>query len=190
MAALVCCVVLHAIWGLFMVLNACWAFYEPMIFASSTPVENYSYPLDDHSSSITMPSALPLSICPISSVPPPTQSVPHLQTPLPDASRPQVQIRVGRECPERAKPPSGSRSGVRDSAVCPHIKDGQLGAGHGSAAAKQSKISRRRATNGWMPVGVATEKEVFIMVRIWVGLAWDIGSFFKKTKHLGTQSKT
>uniref|UniRef100_A0A673I6W8 Bromo adjacent homology domain containing 1 n=1 Tax=Sinocyclocheilus rhinocerous TaxID=307959 RepID=A0A673I6W8_9TELE len=77
--------------------------------------------------------------------------------------RPQVQIRVGRECPQRAKPPSGSRSGVRDSAVCPHIKDGQLGAGHGSGAAKQSKISRRRATNGWLPVGVATEKEVFIV---------------------------
>uniref|UniRef100_A0A673HZC6 Bromo adjacent homology domain containing 1 n=1 Tax=Sinocyclocheilus rhinocerous TaxID=307959 RepID=A0A673HZC6_9TELE len=63
--------------------------------------------------------------------------------------RPQVQIRVGRECPQRAKPPSGSRSG--------------LGAGHGSGAAKQSKISRRRATNGWLPVGVATEKEVFIV---------------------------
>uniref|UniRef100_A0A8C2EFV2 Bromo adjacent homology domain containing 1 n=1 Tax=Cyprinus carpio TaxID=7962 RepID=A0A8C2EFV2_CYPCA len=125
--------------------------------------EDYSYPLDDHSSSITMPSALPLSICPISSVPPPTQSVPHLQTPLPDAGRPQVQIRVGRECPQRAKPPSGSRSGVQESAVCPHIKDGQLGAGHGSGAAKQSKISRRRATNGWLPVGVAAEKEVFIV---------------------------
>ncbi|XP_016323444.1 bromo adjacent homology domain-containing 1 protein-like isoform X3 [Sinocyclocheilus anshuiensis] len=125
--------------------------------------EDYSYPLDDHSSSITMPSALPLSICPISSVPPPTQSVPHLKTPLPDAGQPQVQIRVGRECPQRAKPPSGSRSGVRDSAVCPHIKDGQLGAGHGSSAAKQSKISRRRPTNGWLPVGVATEKEVFIV---------------------------
>uniref|UniRef100_A0A672RH14 Uncharacterized LOC107563382 n=1 Tax=Sinocyclocheilus grahami TaxID=75366 RepID=A0A672RH14_SINGR len=30
-------------------------------------------------------------------------------------------------------------------------------------SAKQSKISRRRATNGWLPVGVATEKEVFIV---------------------------
>lgn len=158
-------------------------------------VEDYSYPLDDHSSSITMPSAMPLSICPISSVPPPTQSVPHLQTPLSDASRPQVQIRVGRECPQRAKPPSGSRSGVRDSAVCPHIKDGQLGAGHGSGSAKQPKISRRRATNGWLPVGVATEKEVFIVVRTRVALSWDgvntdrcIASFLKR--HLGAQSKT
>lgn len=125
--------------------------------------EDYSYPLDEHSSSISIPPALPLSICPISNVPPPTQPVPHLQTPLDDASRAQVQIRVGRECPQRAKPPSGSRSGVRDSAVCPHIKDGQLGAVHGSTAAKQSKINRRRATNGWLPVGVATEKEVFIV---------------------------
>ncbi|XP_065144435.2 bromo adjacent homology domain-containing 1 protein [Paramisgurnus dabryanus] len=125
--------------------------------------EDYSYPLDEHSSSISIPPALPLSICPISNVPPPTQPVPHLQTPLDDASRAQVQIRVGRECPQRAKPPSGSRSGVRDSAVCPHIKDGQLGAVHGSTAAKQSKINRRRATNGWLPVGVATEKDVFIV---------------------------
>ncbi|TRZ01500.1 hypothetical protein DNTS_025274 [Danionella cerebrum] len=125
--------------------------------------EDYSYPLDDHSSSITMPAALPLSICPISSVPPPTQPVPHLQTPLPDTARPQVQIRVGRECPQRAKAPSGSRSGVRDSAVYPHIKDGQLGSGHGSSSGKQSKVNRRRATNGWLPVGVATEKEVFIV---------------------------
>ncbi|XP_051502063.1 bromo adjacent homology domain-containing 1 protein-like [Myxocyprinus asiaticus] len=123
--------------------------------------EDYSYPLDDHSSSISMPPALPLSICPISNVSPPTQSVPHLQSSLPD--RPQVQIRVGRECPQRAKPPSGSCSGVRDSAICPHIKDGQLGAGHGSTTAKQSKINRRRATNGWLPVGVATEKEIFIV---------------------------
>ncbi|XP_052001624.1 bromo adjacent homology domain-containing 1 protein-like [Xyrauchen texanus] len=125
--------------------------------------EDYSYPLDDHSSSFSMPSALPLSICPISSVPPPTQSVPHLQSPLPDSGRPQVQIRVGRECPQRAKAPSGSCSGVRNSAAFPHIKDGQLGAGHGSTAAKQSKINHHRATNGWLPVGVATEKEVFIV---------------------------
>lgn len=142
-----------------------------------------------------MPSAMPLSICPISSVPPPTQSVPHLQTPLSDASRPQVQIRVGRECPQRAKPPSGSRSGVRDSAVCPHIKDGQLGAGHGSGSAKQPKISRRRATNGWLPVGVATEKEVFIVVCTPVALSWDgvntdwcIASFLKR--HLGARQIT
>lgn len=136
-----------------------------MFFLPSPPAEDYSYPLDDHSSSISIPPTLPLSICPISNVPPPTPPVPHLQTTLPDPGRPQVQIRVGRECPQRAKPPSGSRSGVRESAVCPHIKDGQLGTVHGSTAAKQSKINRRRATNGWLPVGVATEKDVFIVVR-------------------------
>lgn len=129
------------------------------------PVEDYPYPLDEHSPSIPMSPALPLSVCPIPSVPSAAQPVPHLQPPLPDAGRPQVQLHVGRECPQSAKPPSSSRSGMRDSAVCPHIKDGQLGASHGNPATKQPKIGRRRATNGWLPVGTATEKEVFIVVR-------------------------
>ncbi|KAI4900402.1 hypothetical protein NFI96_017784 [Prochilodus magdalenae] len=126
-------------------------------------MEDYPYPLDEHSPSIPMSPALPLSVCPIPSVAPAAQSVPHLQPPLPDAGRPQVQLRMGRECPQSAKPPSSSPSGIRDSTGCRHMKDGQLGAGHGSPAAKQPKISRRRATNGWLPVGTATEKEVFIV---------------------------
>ncbi|KAK1793497.1 hypothetical protein P4O66_011875, partial [Electrophorus voltai] len=126
-------------------------------------MEDYPYPLDRHSPSIPMSPALPLSVCPIPGVPPTAQAVPHLQPPLPDAGRPQVQLRMGRECPRRAKAPGNSRSGLRDAAVCPHMKDSQLGAGHGGHAAKQPKISRRRATNGWLPVGTASEKEVFIV---------------------------
>ncbi|KAI5616823.1 bromo adjacent-likey domain-containing 1 protein isoform X2, partial [Silurus asotus] len=126
-------------------------------------MEDYPYPLDKHSPSISMAPTMPLSVCPIPSVPAATQPMPHLQSPLPDTGRPQVQLRVGRECPQSAKPPSSSRSAIRDTAVCPHVKEGQLGAGHCNPSTKQAKISRRRATNGWLPVGTAAEKEVFIV---------------------------
>ncbi|TSN67137.1 Bromo adjacent homology domain-containing 1 protein [Bagarius yarrelli] len=96
-------------------------------------MEDYPYPLDKHSPSISMPPSLPLSVCPIASVPAATQPIPHLQSPLPDTGHPQVQLR------------------------------GQLGASHGSPSTKQAKIGRRRATNGWLPVGTAAEKEVFIV---------------------------
>ncbi|XP_076834468.1 bromo adjacent homology domain-containing 1 protein isoform X2 [Brachyhypopomus gauderio] len=126
-------------------------------------MEDYPYPLDKHSPSVPISQSLPLSMCPIPGVPPTAQAVPHLQPPLPDAGRPQVQLRVGRECPQRAKAPGSSRSGLRDTAVCPHMKESQLGTGHGGPATKQPKIGRRRATNGWLPVGTAAEKEVFIV---------------------------
>ncbi|KAJ8399485.1 hypothetical protein AAFF_G00411970 [Aldrovandia affinis] len=125
--------------------------------------EDFPSALEDRSPSIPVWPALPLSSCPVPSVPPAARSVPHLQTLLSDPSQPQVQLRVARECPQSAKPPSGSRSGVRNSTGCPHIKDSQLSPGHGSNTSKQQRISRRRATNGWLPVGVPTEKEVFIV---------------------------
>ncbi|XP_035285216.1 bromo adjacent homology domain-containing 1 protein isoform X2 [Anguilla anguilla] len=113
--------------------------------------EEFPSSLEDRSPSIPVWPALPLSSCPVPSVPPAA-----LQTLLSDPSQPQAQLRVARECPQSAKPPSGSRSGVRNSTGCPH-------AGHGSNTGKQQRISRRRATNGWLPVGVPTEKEVFIV---------------------------
>ncbi|KAG7465609.1 hypothetical protein MATL_G00155340 [Megalops atlanticus] len=125
--------------------------------------EEFPASLEDRSPSIPVWPALPLSSCPVPSVPPAGQSVPHLQTLLSDPSQPQVQLRVARECPQSAKPPSGSRSGVRSSSGCPHIKDGQLAPGHAANTSKQQRISRRRGTNGWLPVGVPTEKEVFIV---------------------------
>ncbi|KPP68196.1 bromo adjacent-like domain-containing 1 protein-like [Scleropages formosus] len=120
--------------------------------------------LEDRSPSIPVSPALPLSGCPVPSVPPAGQSAPHLSTLLSDPSQPQVQLRVARECPQSAKPPSGSRSGVRSSASCPHLSDSQLAPSRSSGTAnKQQKITRRRATNGWLPVGVPTEKEIFIV---------------------------
>ncbi|XP_010877779.1 bromo adjacent homology domain-containing 1 protein isoform X2 [Esox lucius] len=109
----------------------------------------------------------PPSGCPASpSAPPSAQSVPRLRTPLSDPSQPQVPLHVARECPQSAKAPSGSRSEVPGGspAVCPHIQDRQqLGPScrATSRAAKQHRISRRRATNGWLPVGLPFKKEVF-----------------------------
>ncbi|KAJ8288548.1 hypothetical protein COCON_G00012070 [Conger conger] len=119
--------------------------------AHKIKTEEFPSSLEDRSPSIPVWPALPLSSCPVPSVPPAA-----LQTLLSDPSQPQAQLRVARECPQSAKPPSGSRSGVRSSTGCPH-------AGHGSNTSKQQRISRRRATNGWLPVGVPTEKEVFIV---------------------------
>ncbi|KAJ8291128.1 hypothetical protein GJAV_G00021700 [Gymnothorax javanicus] len=120
--------------------------------AHKIKTEEFPTALDDRSPSIPVWPALPLSSCPVPSMPPAA-----LQTLLSDPSQPQAQLRVARECPQSAKPPSGSRSCGRTSTGCTH-------AGHGSGnTTKQQKISRRRATNGWLPVGLPMEKEVFIV---------------------------
>ncbi|XP_014061762.1 bromo adjacent homology domain-containing 1 protein isoform X1 [Salmo salar] len=120
-------------------------------------MEDYSSPLEDHS-----PPSVPVSPAPgclaTAGAPPASQSVPCLQNPLSDPSQPRIPLHVTRECPQSAKPPSSSRSGVRGGS---HIQDKhQLGPA-ASGAAKQQRITRRRATNGWLPVGVPFEKEVF-----------------------------
>ncbi|KAG2457647.1 BAHD1 protein, partial [Polypterus senegalus] len=125
--------------------------------------EAYSTSLDERNPSIPVSPTLPLSGCPVPTVPPAAQSVPHLQTPLSDPSQPQIQLKVARECPQSAKPPSGSRSGVRSTTGCPHLSRNELVSGHTAATGKQQRISRRRATNGWLPVGLPVEKEVFIV---------------------------
>ncbi|XP_041711543.2 bromo adjacent homology domain-containing 1 protein [Coregonus clupeaformis] len=132
-------------------------------------MEDYSSSLEDHSSSSVPASPAPrtLSGCPASpSTPPAAQSVACFQTSLSNPRQPQVPLQVARECPQSAKPPSGSLSGVSDDSpsVCPHIQDKQqLGpAGRAaSRAAKQQRITRRRATNGWLPVGMPFKREVF-----------------------------
>ncbi|XP_057679536.1 bromo adjacent homology domain-containing 1 protein [Corythoichthys intestinalis] len=101
---------------------------------------------DDHSPSVLVPSSLPLSSCPLSNVPTSTQTTKtHLLTP--------VSIQEQNKPPPRARlkvtanHPSGASNGDQSS---------------GPRSLQQKRIGRRRATNGWRPVGVPTEKDVFI----------------------------
>lgn len=99
--------------------------------------------------------AHPLSGCPVPSVPPAAEPVPHLQTPN---SEPQT---MARECPQSSKPPSGSKSGLRNTTSCLHVSDSKAVGGHSHP--KQQRINRRRATNGWIPIGAASEKAVYVV---------------------------
>lgn len=115
------------------------------------------------------------SSCPMPTVPPAAQSIPHLQTPLSDPNQPQTPLQVGRECPQSAKAPSGSRSGMRGGGSvtrCPEVREKHRSRpGSASGAARQfknrpeqvkpTKAGRKRQTNGWLPVGEAFQKEVF-----------------------------
>ncbi|XP_037342349.2 bromo adjacent homology domain-containing 1 protein [Pungitius pungitius] len=101
------------------------------------------------------------------------QSVARIQTPPPDPGRPQSPLQVAKECPQSAKSPSGSRSGARGpvgvgaGGLAARPLDGNKkqklaapGAG-GRAVAKQPKNGRQKSTNGWQPVGLPFQKEVF-----------------------------
>ncbi|MEQ2265403.1 hypothetical protein XENORESO_006671, partial [Xenotaenia resolanae] len=127
----------------------------------------YSSSLSDRhgpSSIPVCPSPRVLTGCPIPTVPPAGQSVPHVQTPLSDPSQPQPPLQVAKECPQSAKPPSGSRSGARGGlAVSPLCRDknqrlGSVSVG-GQTVPKQSKNSRQKSTNGWRSLGLPFEKE-------------------------------
>ncbi|XP_009982552.1 PREDICTED: bromo adjacent homology domain-containing 1 protein, partial [Tauraco erythrolophus] len=71
---------------------------------------NLTIPVAGHPAS----PAHPRSGCPVPSVPPAAEPVPHLQTPNSD---PQT---MARECPQSSKPPSGSKSGLRNTTGCLH----------------------------------------------------------------------
>ncbi|XP_077366713.1 bromo adjacent homology domain-containing 1 protein [Festucalex cinctus] len=108
--------------------------------------ETYSSPQGDHNSSILVPPSLPLSNCPLSSVPTSTQTTnPHLLTPLSGREQHQLPPRARLKAP--ANLPSGASDGDQSA---------------GPRYPQQKRIGRRRATNGWRPVGVPMEKEVFI----------------------------
>lgn len=142
-----------------------------------SPAEDYSATPSDHhspSSIPILPNPRTLTGCPVPTVPPAGQSVPHIQTPLSDPSQPQPPLQVARECPQSAKAPRGSRSGVRSnggvsSAVYPLNRDKKQKLGStnddGRASAKQPKNGRKKATNGWRPVGLPFQREVFTVVR-------------------------
>ncbi|XP_070782304.1 bromo adjacent homology domain-containing 1 protein [Enoplosus armatus] len=119
--------------------------------------EGYSSPQGDHSPSLLAPPSLPMSSCPLSSVPTSTQTKPHLLTPLSGRDQPQARLKLARECPQSTKPSNGSLSMGRTR--LPQKQPSPLPS---LGSAKQKRVSRRRATNGWRPVGMPTEREVFI----------------------------
>ncbi|XP_049990094.1 bromo adjacent homology domain-containing 1 protein isoform X2 [Alexandromys fortis] len=106
--------------------------------------------------------AHPLLGCPVPSVPPAAEPIPHLQTPT---SEPQT---VARACPQSAKPPSGSKSGLRTGSSCRYTVRSK--AARRPSHPKQPRAQcprprrrRRRRTNGWVPVGAACEKAVYVL---------------------------
>ncbi|EGW09320.1 Bromo adjacent-likey domain-containing 1 protein [Cricetulus griseus] len=106
--------------------------------------------------------AHPLLGCPVPSVPPAAEPIPHLQTPT---SEPQT---VARACPQSAKPPSGSKSGLRTGSSCRYTVRSK--AARRPSHPKQPRVQcprprrrRRRRTNGWVPVGAACEKAVYVL---------------------------
>lgn len=123
----------------------------------SIKTEGYSSPQGDHSPSLLVPPTMPLSSCPLSSVPTSTQTNPHLLTPLSGRDQPQARLKLAKECPQSTKPSNGSLSMGRTRLP---IKQPSPVPSLGST--KQKRVSRRRATNGWRPVGMPTEREVFI----------------------------
>ncbi|XP_029281843.1 LOW QUALITY PROTEIN: bromo adjacent homology domain-containing 1 protein [Cottoperca gobio] len=124
---------------------------------NSIKTEGYSSPQGDHSPSLLVPPSMPISSCPLSSVPTSTQTKPHLLTPLSGRDQPQARLKLATECPESNEPSNGSLSMGRTR--LPQKQPSPLPSLHST---KQKRVSRRRATNGWRPVGMPTEREVFI----------------------------
>ncbi|XP_045916922.1 bromo adjacent homology domain-containing 1 protein isoform X2 [Micropterus dolomieu] len=123
----------------------------------SIKTEGYSSPQGDHSPSLLVPPSLPMSSCPLSNVPTSTQTKPHLLTPLSGRDQPPARLKLARECPQSTKPSIGSLSMGRTR--LPQKQPPPLPS---LSSTKQKRVSRRRATNGWRPVGMPTEREVFI----------------------------
>ncbi|KAM4529052.1 bromo adjacent homology domain-containing 1 protein [Fundulus diaphanus] len=122
----------------------------------SIKTEGYTTLQGDHSPSLLVPPAMPISQCPLSSVPTSTQTKTHLLTPLSGRDQPQARLKLAKECPQSTKASNGSSVGHTRLLTKQATPVPSLG------SSKQKKISRRRATNGWRPVGIPTEREVFI----------------------------
>lgn len=106
----------------------------------------------------------PGSKCPL---PTSTQTKPHPLTPLSGRDQPQARLKVARECPKSSKSSNSSPSAGRTR--LPQKQPLPLPS---LSNAKQKRMSRRRATNGWRAVGTPTEREVFIAVG-------DLSAFFR-----------
>lgn len=119
--------------------------------------EGYPSPQGDHNPSLLVPPTMPMSSCPLSSVPTSTQTKPHLLNHLSGRDQPQARLKLAKECPKSTKPSGDSLSvgraqlSTKESPPVPSL-----------SSTKQKRVSRRRATNGWLPVGMPTEREVFI----------------------------
>ncbi|XP_048063902.1 bromo adjacent homology domain-containing 1 protein isoform X2 [Megalobrama amblycephala] len=126
-----------------------------------TSCSNCSHPIktgfsssqDEHSRTLLVPPALPLSGCP--SIPRVNPSSPRLLSSMSDRRQAEVRLKVGKECPQNTKPSNGSLA-------MGHTRLSKQPTATAASAKHQKKVSRRQATNGWRPVGVPTEKEVFI----------------------------
>lgn len=117
--------------------------------------EGYSSPQGEHSPSLLVSPSMPMSSCPLSTVPTSTQTKPHLLTPISGRDQPPARLKLARECPQSTKASNGSLSisRTRQKQPSPPLS---------LSSTKQKKVSRRRATNGWRPVGLPSEREVFI----------------------------
>lgn len=113
--------------------------------------EDYSSPQGEHSPSLMV---TPGPKCPLSSVPTSPQTKTHLLTPVSGRDQPQA-----RECPKSTRSASNS-----PSTGCTGLPQKQPLPLPSLSNAKQKRMSRRRATNGWRAVGTPTEREVFIAV--------------------------
>ncbi|XP_062406781.1 bromo adjacent homology domain-containing 1 protein-like [Sardina pilchardus] len=119
--------------------------------------EGYSSPRREHSPSLLqVPPAVPLSGCPLPQVTPPSAPVPHLRSPLSERRLGEPGVGSVRQCPQGSKPSNGSLSIRRARLSLKPVPAAEPGAKH-------KKVVRRRATNGWRPLGVPVEKEVFVV---------------------------
>lgn len=115
--------------------------------------EGYSSTQGEHSPSLMV---TPGPKCPL---PTSTQTKPHPLTPLSGRDQAKARLKVARECPKSTKSSNGSPSAghtrlpQKQPLPLPSLSN-----------AKQKRMSRRRATNGWRAVGTPTEREVFIAV--------------------------
>lgn len=116
------------------------------------PAEGYSSPRREHSPSLLQaPPALPQNTTPAA-------TVPHLLSPLSERRLSEAGVGSGRECPQGSKPSNGSLTARRAKLSL------KQQAPVAASSAKQKKVIRRRTTNGWRPIGVPVEKEVFVVV--------------------------
>ncbi|XP_031437121.1 uncharacterized protein LOC105902103 [Clupea harengus] len=114
--------------------------------------EGYSTPRREHSPSLLQaPPAVPHSGCPLPRVTTPTSMVPHPLSPLSERRLGEAGVGLGRACPQGGTPSNGSLPARR-----PRLALKQQ-------APERKKVIRRRATNGWRPLGVPVEKEVFVV---------------------------